>query len=194
VTISNEKPVREERFRVLFETAYPALRRYATNRGLSEADADDLVASTLEVAWTHLDDVPAIEPMPWLFAVARNHLRNRRRTNARRSELIALAPPAAAPVDSTATAVVGPAAIRNALEQLDEEDQEILRLVAWDGLTPAQAAAVLGCGAIAARSRLHRARNRLAKWLEFDPRVQREEPSGQIQSDRNALNTPTEVP
>src|ERR687898_3426352 len=44
-------------------------------------------------------------------------------------------------------------------------DQEILRLVAWDGLAPAQAGMVLGCSPGAARVRLHRARRRLAQEL-----------------------------
>lgn len=184
---------REARFCLLFETAYPALRRYATNRGLSRVDADDLVASTLEIAWAHLEDVPQIEPVPWLYAVARNLLRNKRRTEARRADLITMAPRAREPFDSTEAAVLGPQAIRDALEQLDPDDQEILRLVAWDDLSPAQAATVLGCSALAARSRLHRARNRLAALLDSDPRVQRRGGSGQIPDDHDDRSTPTEV-
>ena len=38
-------------------------------------------------------------------------------------------------------------------------------LVAWEGLTPCEAAVVLGCTSTAARLRLHRARNRLANAL-----------------------------
>ena len=35
--------------------------------------------------------------------------------------------------------------MREALARLDAGDQEILRLVSWDGLAPAQAGMVLGC-------------------------------------------------
>ena len=78
----------EARFRKLFDEAYPALRRYAHHRGLSGADADDLVADVLGVAWRRLDDVPADDAIPWLLAVARNHWRNRLRAGRRRLQLL----------------------------------------------------------------------------------------------------------
>jgi hypothetical protein len=43
-----------------------------------------------------------------------------------------------------------------------ERDQEVLRLAAWEQVTMAEGAAVLGCSASAFRMRLHRARARLA--------------------------------
>lgn len=61
--------------------------------------------------------------------------------------------------------------LRAALASLSERDQEVLRLVAWDGLTPAQVAVVLGCTPVAARTRLHRARGRLAVRLGLAPRL-----------------------
>jgi hypothetical protein len=42
----------EFRSRAHFQRAYPALVRYAHYRGLSNADADDLEPSTLDIAWT----------------------------------------------------------------------------------------------------------------------------------------------
>ncbi|HEY3552305.1 MAG TPA: sigma factor-like helix-turn-helix DNA-binding protein, partial [Solirubrobacterales bacterium] len=49
---------------------------------------------------------------------------------------------------------------------LNEPDRELLMLVGWEELTPAQAARVLGVTPLAARSRLHRARRRLRARLE----------------------------
>src|ERR1700734_2651328 len=70
----------ETRFRELFESTYPAVKRYARHRGLSGQDLEDLVAETYEVAWRRIDRVPAGEAaIPWLLTVALNHLRNRRR-------------------------------------------------------------------------------------------------------------------
>jgi hypothetical protein len=54
-------------------------------------------------------------------------------------------------------------------------------LVAWDGLAPADLAVVLGCSPVAARSRLHRARCRLAARLGIDPGPQRHAPAGHKQ-------------
>jgi len=139
--------------------------------GLTGPDAEDLVAQTLEIAWRRLDDVPADDPMPWLYAVARNQWRNHYRRQRRRLDLLARLRAFATP-DSVEDPLE-PGALRTALASLRESDQEILRLIAWDGLTPAEAAVVLGCGQVAARSRLHRARARLAAGLGLNDDVQR---------------------
>jgi RNA polymerase sigma factor (sigma-70 family) len=160
----------EARFRALFERAYPALQRYARNRGLTGADAEDLVATTLEIAWRRLSDVPLDDGLPWLYSVARNLYRNERRAKVRKAALFARLRAVARFAESADLATSDAAAVRSALDGLSADDQEILRLVGWDGLSPAQAAIVLGCGPDAARARLHRARNRLAAHLGFDPR------------------------
>ncbi len=157
------------RFRAIFDVAYPALGRYALYRGVSRADAEDLVGATLEVAWRKIDEVPMDDPLPWLYAVERNLLMNLRRSNVRHTTLRAKLP--------TAEATPGPdhepmdpdhERLRCALDVLAVDDREILRLVAWDELTPSQAAIVLGISGVAARTRLHRARRRLANQLELD--------------------------
>jgi DNA-directed RNA polymerase specialized sigma24 family protein len=77
----------ETRFRAVFELAYAPLCRYARHRGLTGPDAEDLVAQTLEIAWRRIGDVPATEPLPWLYAVAHNVWRNTARRDRRRREL-----------------------------------------------------------------------------------------------------------
>jgi RNA polymerase sigma-70 factor, ECF subfamily len=174
---------REARFRAVFDTAYGPLCRYARHRGLVGADAEDLVAETLEIAWRRIADVPTADPLPWLFAVARNLWRNHVRQVRRRSEILAryrVSPPAAACDDP---ARLEPGVLRAAMASLSEGDQEVLRLVAWDGLTPAQVAIVLNCTAVAARSRLHRARTRLAARLGLDTDPQRRATAGQAPGD-----------
>jgi len=176
-----------ERFRVLFQNAYPALQRYALYRGLTPQDADDLAAGTLEIAWRRLSDVPADDPLPWLYAVARNVLRNQRRRERRRGMVFSRLRTGGERADPVASSVTGAVALRQALAELNRDDRELLTLVAWDGLSPAQAAVVMGCSATAARTRLHRARNRLAARLGFDPRsgacipLQRSPKPGQAQ-------------
>lgn len=166
----------------MFRAAYPALRRYAGNRGLGAADAEDIVARTLEIAWVRLDDVPADDPLPWLYAVARNLLRNQRRADARRSALITNLIGQAQVRDEGVSLLQRPR-LRAALARLSENDQELLRLVAWDELTPSQAAVVLDCSPEAVRTRLHRARRRLAATLHLDiparpPRVEVQDREG----------------
>lgn len=104
---------------------------------------------------------------PWLLAVARNLSRNAGR-QARRQQV--LVEPAAEPGDAAGLGgLEDGVAVREqllgALAALKEIDRELILLVAWDGLGPAQAGEVLGLRAGAARSRLHRARNELAGLL-----------------------------
>ena len=83
----------ESRFRALFDATYPALARYARHRGLDRDDAEDLIASTFEVAWRRLDVVPSDdEALLWLYAVAFNLLRNLRRRQGRDRQLVARLP------------------------------------------------------------------------------------------------------
>lgn len=55
-----------------------------------------------------------------------------------------------------------------AFRSLSEADREVLRLAAWEGLTVAAIGQVLGCSAVAAKARLHRARQRLSRKLGAD--------------------------
>ena len=181
----------ETRFRAVFDVAYGPLCRYARHRGLTGPDAEDLVAQTLEIAWRRIGDVPVAEPLPWLYAVAHNLWRNRTRRDRRRRELLARfrASPSAEACEDPA--VLEPGVLRAALASLSDRDQEVLRLVAWDGLTPAEVAVVLGCTPVAARARLHRARGRLAARLGIGPDTQRRTRPGHNQGD--SLD-PAEVP
>lgn len=180
----------QERFRAIFRSSYPLLHRFARNRGLAGADADDLVAATFEVAWRRLDDVPLDDPTPWLFAVARNLWRNKRRSDLRALNLLGRLELGAVPIDAVGSATDPDIqAIRAALGRLGENDRDLLVLIAWDGLTPSQAAAVLGCSPVAARTRLHRARRRLASLLGSTSRVPRARPSGQMRAVPALLTT-----
>lgn len=158
-----------DRYAALFDETYPAVRRYAYHRGLRGADADDVVAEVMLVAWRRLDAVPTDDPIPWLFAVARNVWRNHQRSERRRERLVdrlpapAVEPPIELPDDGAA------ALISAALGSLSDADREVLLLVAWDGLSSDQLAAALECTPGAARVRLHRARGRFANALAVTP-------------------------
>ncbi|HEX2053068.1 MAG TPA: sigma-70 family RNA polymerase sigma factor [Actinomycetota bacterium] len=176
----------KQRFEELFAATYAPLRRYALNRGMQGPDADDLVAEVLTVAWRRLDEVPA-DVLPWLFAVAHNIDRNRRRSRRRFDRMIVRALPERAYEPPDPSYEQGE--IRRAMSSLNEADRDLLRLIAWDGLTPEQAAAVYGCSSATLRVRLHRARQRLAAALgtpvtpsngrtDNDRRRQKERPGG----------------
>ncbi|MFZ1925057.1 MAG: RNA polymerase sigma factor [Solirubrobacteraceae bacterium] len=68
------------------------------------------------------------------------------------------------PGESTLAGITDPA-LAAALACLNDAERELLLLIAWDGLSPAEAATVLGIKPATARVRLLRARRRLTQAL-----------------------------
>jgi RNA polymerase sigma-70 factor (ECF subfamily) len=144
-----------ERFEQIYQAHRPQIDAYVRRRAPADL-VDDIVADVFVVCLRRLDDVPA-EPLPWLYAVARKTLANERRQRAR-----------IAPAESAIARdpePLGDSALAAAFAELGENDREILRLIAWEGLTPGQTASVLDCSRVAARVRYHRAKARLATRL-----------------------------
>jgi RNA polymerase sigma-70 factor, ECF subfamily len=158
-------------FRRLFDDAYGPLLAYALRRGATHADADDVVAETLLVAWRRRAELPSgPDALPWLYAVARRTLANRRRAAARaqrfrRALRIGSSPPSVREPEASLERGEEFRAVVAALRRLPEQDQEVLRLAAWEGLAHRQIALSLGCSENAAALRLHRARQRLREEL-----------------------------
>ncbi len=75
-----------------------------------------------------------------------------------------------------APAPVGDGVLATAFNALSEGDREVLRLVAWEGLSLANAATVLGCSAVTCRVRYHRAKTRLASRLAAAESIPRPQP------------------
>lgn len=153
------------RLHALVAEHHAAVRRYVTRRAPPDA-VEDALADTFLVAWRRLDDVPA-DARPWLLGVARRviatHARADRRRTALRQRLLAHAADTAPRLDETETPIA------RAFAQLSVQDQEILMLVAVEEMSCEEAAVVLGgLPASTARSRLTRARRRLAQALATD--------------------------
>jgi len=162
---------REARFERLFRSQADAVRSYALRRAAPE-DADDVVAETFLVAWRRLDDVPS-DPRPWLLTVARRLLANRRRADRRVVSLSARLEQRTAGRATNTDDGTGGTELRltvlAALERLPDKEREAMRLLAWDRLSSADAATVLGCSRATLAVRVHRGRRRLATLLELDP-------------------------
>lgn len=161
---------RRQRFEALFTAHSSTVLAYALRRVDVADDAADVIAETFVVAWRRIDDVPADdEARLWLYGVARRVLANHTRGDRRRHVL------AARLRDHLAVQARGhrpgedePEAdlVRAALARLDPADRELIELTSWEGLTPAEAAAVLMVTPSTLRSRLQRARQRLRTQLE----------------------------
>lgn len=168
----NHEALRQARFDALFEECHRPLLAYAARRCPTMADAEDVVAEAFVVAWRRLDDMPSgPDALPWLYGVARRTLANQRRGLLRRARLTARLEQDAVASATTAGPTPSPAgeAALAALARLKPSDQEILRLVAWEELTHAEIATVLGISVNAVAIRLHRARTRFEAALLKGP-------------------------
>ncbi|MEM7324428.1 MAG: RNA polymerase sigma factor [Actinomycetota bacterium] len=170
----------EASFRALFESTYPKLVAYARRRSFDRGSVDDVVSEVYATAWRRRADLDdRRDPLPWLYGIAANVLRNQWRADSRRLQLVdqlEAQPVAAAAPDPAAAADDGSAAIREALGRLTFDDQEVLRLVAWEGLSHAEVGEVLECSTNAVGIRIHRARLRLEEQLMTGP-LQHAEPT-----------------
>jgi RNA polymerase sigma-70 factor (ECF subfamily) len=155
----------EGAFSEAFDRCAPSVLRFARRRLEDRDTAWDVVNETFTTAWRHWDRRPADrELLPWLYAIARNAVRDELRSAGRRSRLAArlsATSQARHTADSADVVVLG-RSVSEAFARLPATDREVLRLVAWEGLGDARSVGVaLGLSAGSARVRIHRARNRL---------------------------------
>jgi RNA polymerase sigma-70 factor (ECF subfamily) len=100
------------------------------------------------------------EARMWMFGVARKVLAGHHRSTARHA-LLTSRLAATVTLESPPPTPGEDDELRGLIEQLDELDQEIIKLVYWDGFSLVDAAAVLRMRPATVRSRHARARNRL---------------------------------
>ena len=147
---------RRDRFEAIAPTLVEPVRRFLARRTDPDT-AEDVLAETLLVCWRRVDEVPDL-PLPWVYGVARNCLHNAQRS-ARRQDRVA----ARLAAEPTAPEPADDPALHEALAALRPEEAELIRLWAWEQLSPAEIATVLDISANAASIRLHRARQKLAE-------------------------------
>jgi RNA polymerase sigma factor (sigma-70 family) len=153
----------EELLRRLYVLHGRPILAYALRRTSSAEDAADVVAETFLVAWRRLESIPSDDALPWLYGVARRVLANQRRADHRRTRLAErLRQELPAAIQTLEPPISSNGPVTSALRRLSADDQEILMLATWEELEPNEIAEVLGVSRIAVRSRLHRARRRLA--------------------------------
>lgn len=156
----------EAAFRAMFEATYRDLVGYARRRTDDWSDADDVVAEVFTIAWRRRAERDLTAPaLPWLYGIAANVIRNSWRSSGRRLRLVDRLTAEPRPPGETDPADRPGAELREALAELSFDDQEVLRLVAWEGLSHAEVGTVLGCSTNAVGIRVHRARRRLADQL-----------------------------
>lgn len=149
------------------------------SRQVDSHTAQEIVAETFVITWRRREEVPE-DPLPWLFVVAKNVLLNHVRASSRRrsredefERLHRLSEVQAGPE----VGAVERDSVLAALRALSAGDREILLLVGWDGLSPAEGASVLGISVATFRARLARARRRLERATTHAEPVTRPAPN-----------------
>lgn len=162
----SHRETRTNRTVAVLESAARDLLRYFERRvGLD--DAPDALSETMTTAWRRESSMPASdnEARLWVFGIARNVVLNVNRGHKRRN---LLAERLRTTVD--ALDVVSPPSdtnldVRAALDKLDAELAELVRLVHWDGFTISEAAQILRIPGSTARSRYQKAKRELITLL-----------------------------
>lgn len=160
--MSPAQPEEAAAFESVVAGVWVPLQRYLRRR-TDPATAEDVLGDVLLVLWRRRDQVPPEAALPWCYAVARGCLANARRSDDRRLRLVRKLvdePPRPEPSDDPV--------LDEALAALPAADRELLRLWAWEGLTPREIAVVLDITPNAASIRLHRATKRLRAALGKD--------------------------
>ena len=153
---------RDQRFEALVDVHGDDIANYFRRRcsPLPQADVGDLVEETLIIVWRRLDELSDDALFPWTIGVARNVLRNAKRSSRRRIhyESSVRVQGAAAPAEEF---VIANESIRTALMALSDRDREVLTLHFWDGLTGEEIGDSLSISSRAAAVALSRAQQRL---------------------------------
>ena len=158
-----------EAFGHLFERHGQAIYAYCFRRTADAHRAADLTSVTFLEAWRRRKiALRRDKVLPFLFGVATNVLRNERRGRRRYRAALERLPAARDEqnfAEEATDRVDGERRMREALDllgRLPRAERNVFVLADWQGLSPEDAAYALGITRGAARTRLSRARKRLA--------------------------------
>ena len=157
-------------FGVLFERHGPAVLQFCFRRTADAALAEDLTSIVFLEAWRKRGKLELFQESarPWLLGVAVNVVRSQHRAHRRYADVLArvAAPePSESESESAIARVDAEREMRVLLEtvsKLNRREREVLELCVWAELSTEEAARSLGISVGAVRSRLSRARRRLA--------------------------------
>jgi RNA polymerase sigma factor (sigma-70 family) len=173
-----------EAFGMVFERHARTIYNFCFRRVGNWDAAEDLVSMVFLEAWRRVDKpLQSGKELPWLFGIATNVLRNRRRAERRYAAALGRMPepdPETSFEDRSDERIDDEELMARALEllgRLPRREQEVFALCAWSELSYEEAAIALRIPVGTVRSRLSRARARLR---ELDPGTGHEEDRMQV--------------
>jgi RNA polymerase sigma-70 factor (ECF subfamily) len=149
--------------------AIPSLRAFAVSLCGSIDRADDLVQETLVRAIANIDRFqPGTNLSAWLFTILRNHFRSEFRKRRREVEDADGKYTGGLKAEPNQIGNIEFAEFRRSLAQLPADQREALVLVGASGFSYEEAAGICGCAVGTIKSRVNRARTRLAELMAIE--------------------------
>ena len=149
--------------------AVPSLRAFAISLSGNADRADDLVQETLLRALANIDSFQPGSNLPaWLFTILRNLFRSDYRKRRREVEDAEGNYAKTLKTQPSQNAHLEFEEFRTALEKLPQDQREALILVGASGFSYEDAASICGCAVGTIKSRVNRARSKLAALLYVD--------------------------
>jgi len=146
----------------------PNLRAFAASLSGSMQTADDLVQDTLLKAWGHSGKfAEGTNLRAWLFTILRNTYYSLYRRRGREVQDTDGFYSSRVAVQGNQESAIDLADFRLALAKLPEEQREVLIMVGATGLSYEEAAEICNVAVGTIKSRVNRARNRLAELLDI---------------------------
>lgn len=153
-------------FEAIVAPLMPALLAFFVRRVIPKHESADCLSETLIVLWKSRRTMPQGESdyRAWAFGVAHNILLNHRRGYVRRANLADRVRDEIQ-VQGQQTVSEEKTELVNALVGLPGKQRELVQLIVWDGFGVAEAGALLGLRANAARAAYARAKKKLRETL-----------------------------
>ena len=149
--------------------AVPSLRAFAISLSGNGDRADDLVQETLLRAIANIDSFQPGSNLPaWLFTILRNLFRSDYRKRRREVEDSEGNYAKTLKTQPSQSAHLEFEEFRAALDKLPQDQREALILVGASGFSYEEAAMICGCAVGTIKSRVNRARTRLAELLAIE--------------------------
>ena len=146
--------------------AVPSLRAFAISLSGNADRADDLVQETLLRALANIDSFQPGSNLPaWLFTILRNLFRSDYRKRRREVEDAEGNYAKTLKTQPSQNAHLEFEEFRTALDKLPQDQREALILVGASGFSYEDAASICGCAVGTIKSRVNRARSKLAALL-----------------------------
>ena len=159
----------DESVRKAVLAAVPSLRAFAISLCGNVDRADDLVQETLLRAMANIDSFePGTNMSAWLFTILRNLFRSEYRKRRREVEDAEGRYADTLKSNPEQTGRVEFEEFRTALDKLPQDQREALILVGASGFSYEEAAGICGCAVGTIKSRVNRARTRLAELLHVN--------------------------